>query len=55
MSGGRFLVALFSFSLLIAAAAVYAHDSKAQDSKSTDKTTVLAEPPKAQAKPVVDI
>ncbi|MBZ5687954.1 MAG: prolyl oligopeptidase family serine peptidase [Acidobacteriia bacterium] len=49
MSGGRFLVALFSFSLLIAAAAVYAHDSK-----STDKAAPAA-PPKAEAKPVVDI
>jgi len=50
MSGGRFLVALFSFSLLVAAAAVYA-----QDSKSTDKAAAPPAPPKAQAKPVVDM
>jgi prolyl oligopeptidase len=54
MSGGRFLVALCSlyyYSLLVAAAAVYAGDSPSAD---TPAATPGA-PPKAQAKPIVDI
>jgi prolyl oligopeptidase len=54
MSGGRFLVALCSlyyYSLLVAAAAVYAGDSPSAD---TPAATPGA-PPKAQAMPIVDI
>jgi prolyl oligopeptidase len=52
MSGGRFLVALCSlYSLLVAAAAVYAGDPQSAD---TPAATPVA-PPKAQAKPVVDM
>jgi prolyl oligopeptidase len=51
MSGGRFLVALSFYSLLVAAAAVYAGDSH-----STDRPAAApGAPPKAQAKPIVDI
>jgi prolyl oligopeptidase len=51
MSGGRFLVALSFYSLLVAAAAVYAGDSQ-----STDRPAAApGAPPKAQAKPIVDI
>jgi prolyl oligopeptidase len=52
MSGGRFLVALCSlYSLLVAAAAVYAGDSQSADTPAA----APAAPPKAQAKPIVDI
>jgi prolyl oligopeptidase len=53
MSGGRFLVALCSlyYSLLVAAAAVYAGDSESADTPAAAPAT----PPKAQAKPIVDI
>jgi prolyl oligopeptidase len=51
MSGGRFLVALSFYSLLVAAAAVYTGDSQ-----STDRPAAApGAPPKAQAKPIVDI
>jgi prolyl oligopeptidase len=54
MSGGRFLVALCSlyyYSLLVAAAAVYAGDSQSADTPAA----APAAPPKAQPKPIVDI
>jgi len=52
MSGGRFLVALCSlYSLLVAAAAVYAGDSQSADTPAATP----AAPPKAQPKPIVDI
>ena len=51
MSGGRFLVAFSFYSLLVGAAAVYAGDSQ-----STDTPAVApGAPPRAQAKPIVDI
>jgi prolyl oligopeptidase len=51
MSGGRFLVAFSFYSLLVAAAAVYAGDSQAADTPAA----APGAPPKAQAKPIVDI
>jgi len=54
MSGGRFLVALCSlyyYSLLVAAAAVYTGDSQSADTPAA----APAAPPKAQAKPIVDL
>ncbi|HKV81578.1 MAG TPA: prolyl oligopeptidase family serine peptidase [Candidatus Sulfotelmatobacter sp.] len=52
MSGGRFLVAFISlYASLVAAAAVYARDSQSAD---TPAATPGA-PPKAQAKPIVDL
>jgi prolyl oligopeptidase len=51
MSGGRFLVALSLYSLLVAAAAVYAGDSQSADTPAA----APGAPPKAQAKPIVDI
>jgi prolyl oligopeptidase len=52
MSAGRFLVALCSlYSLLVAAAAVYAGDSQSADTPAA----APAAPPKAQPKPIVDI
>jgi len=54
MSGGRFLVALCSLyysSLLVAAAAVYTGDSQSADTPAAAPGT----PPKAQAKPIVDL
>jgi prolyl oligopeptidase len=51
MSGGRFLVALSLYSLLVAAAAVYAGDSQSASMPAASPGA----PPKAQAKPIVDI
>ena len=51
MSGGRFLVAFSFYSLLVAAAAVYAGDSQSADTPAA----APGAPPKAQAKPIVDI
>jgi len=51
MSGGRFLVAFSFYSLLVAAAAVYAGDSQSADTPAP----APGAPPKAQAKPIVDI
>ena len=51
MSGGRFLVAFSFYSLLVAAAAVYAGDSQSADTPAAAPGV----PPKAQAKPIVDI
>jgi prolyl oligopeptidase len=51
MSGGRFLVAFSFYSLLVAVAAVYAGDSQSADTPAA----APGAPPKAQAKPIVDI
>jgi prolyl oligopeptidase len=51
MSGGRFLVAFSFYSLLVAAAAVYAGDSQSADTPAA----APGAPPKAEAKPIVDL